>query len=270
MKSTPQESAAVSETVVSTGTVSRALSLLTVIADAGGTVTVKYVAETMQLPTSTAHRLLTLLRTEGFLESTLEGRQYTIGRQFYRVAARVLASVPTVDIIKPVLEEIAAFHNESVLLGLYLPAQRAMCFVARADGQQKLKYQIDMNVPMSLVWGSSGKAVLAHLPHESVQDILAAEGPSVSGSAPPTLSALEGELQLIRDQGFALSEGQKLADARGIAAPVFGPAGVVGCICLTSPKSRPLRGTVEAVGKDIALRARAVSRDLGATALSHD
>lgn len=264
MNTKQPEPSATQESGTSTGTVSRALQLLTVVADAGGAVTVKYVAETMRLPTSTAHRLLQLLRTEGFVEASAEGRQYVIGRQFYRVAARVAASVPIVDLVQPVLEEIAREHDEAVLLGMYLPAQQSMTFAARADGAQKLKYEIDMQVPMPLVWGASGKAILAQLPADVVQAVLRATGNSISGATPPPAVELEKELQWVRDHGYAISEGQKLADARGIAAPIFGPHGVVGCICMTSPKSRPLRSSVDVIGEAIAQRALEISRGLGA------
>jgi DNA-binding IclR family transcriptional regulator len=211
------------------------------------------------------------MRTEGFVESAAEGRLYTVGRQFYRVAARVMASTSPADRAQPLLHELALTHDETVLFGLYLPTERAMCFAARADGHQMLKYEIELHRPLSLVWGASGKAILAFLPENIVRTILASEGPSPgSGLAPPPFTQLERELRRVREQGYSVSESQKLPDARGIAAPVFGPAGVLGCICLTSPRSRALRDSVEAVAKDVATHAAAFSRDLGAQPARHD
>jgi DNA-binding IclR family transcriptional regulator len=249
----------------SAGTVSRVATLLGVLADADGSVTVKHVAERMQVAPSTAHRLLQLLKKEGFVEASAESRQYAIGPAFYRVAARVIGKVSVPARAQPVIDAIAARFDETVLLGLYLPNERALHFAARADGEQKLKYQIDMHRPLSLVWGASGKAVLAFLPADTARAILAAEGPSpASGRVPPSWSDLAPELQRIRERGWAVSESEKLPDARGIAAPVYGPAGVIGCICLTSPKARMPHASIEAIGLDISSHARALSRDLGA------
>lgn len=247
-----------------TGTVSRALALLTLLADAGGTVTVKHAGDVMQVPPSTAHRMLQLLRKEGFVDAGAGG-QYGIGPQFYRVAARVMAGKSPVSLAQPVIEGIAEVFNETVLFGLYLPTEGAVSFAARADGQQKLKYQIDMLTPLSLVWGASGKAVLAFLSPAEIDSILAAEGPSpATGATPPDAQLLAAELEEIRARGWALSESEKLPDARGVAAPVFGPAGVVGCICLTSPKARMPHASTDAIGAEVAKRARALSHDLGA------
>jgi len=250
----------------SSGTVSRALQLLAVIADAGGQVTVKQVSEHMRLAPSTAHRLLQLLRKEGFVDAVPEGRRYAIGSQFYRVAARVVAAVSPCDLARPVIGAIADAFSETVLFGIYLPAQHALSFAARADGAQKLKYDIAMNEPLSLVWGASGKAILAFLPADVIRMILSIEGPSPATGEPlPSDPALEAEFALIREKGYAVSDGEKLPDARGIAAPVFGPRGVVGCICLTSPKARMPHGEIDAIGEAIAARAAALSREMGAS-----
>ena len=250
----------------STGTVSRAVQLLAVLADAQGPVTVKQVAERLQLPPSTAHRLLQLLKKEDFVEAREESRQYAVGPAFYRVAARVMAGTSVPARAQPVVEAIARRFDETVLFGHYLPGQGALAFAARADGEQKLKYLIDMNRPLSLVWGASGKAVLAFLPPERARELVAAEGPSPGSGAPaPSWADVEPELQAIRKRGWAVSESEKLPDARGIAAPVFTSAGVIGCLCLTSPKARMPHASVEAIGQHIAEHARALSHQLGAS-----
>ena len=261
-----ESSAAPSSVDAGTGTVSRAVQLLALLADAKGPVTVKQVADRLQLPPSTAHRLLQLLKKEDFVESHEESRQYGVGPAFYRVAARVLAGTSVPARAQPVVEAIARRFDETVLFGHYLPAEGALAFAARADGEQKLKYLIDMNRPLSLVWGASGKAILAYLPPERARALVASEGPSPATGAPaPQWSDIEPELAAIRQRGWAISESEKLPDARGIAAPVFTSAGVVGCLCLTSPKARMPHASTQAIGEHIAEHARALSHELGAS-----
>jgi DNA-binding IclR family transcriptional regulator len=248
-----------------TGTVSRALSLLSTLADAGGPVTIKEVAEKMALPPSTVHRLLHLMRAEGFVASLPDSRQYTIGNELYRVSARVVNAMKTPELAKRFIQTIASRFDETVLFGLYLPVQGALCFAARADGTQVLKYQIDLHQPLSLVWGASGKAILAFLPDKTVTEILAVEGPSpAKGEPAPSLGELRRMLMVIRSCGFAVSESEKLPGSRGIAAPVFSLDGVIGCICLTSPKARMAHGSIEEIGRAIAATARDLSLALGA------
>lgn len=261
----PDNEAAAPAKESTTGTVSRALQLLTLLADANGSVSIKQVAQDMQLAPSTAHRLLQLLKKEGFVESFGESRQYAIGPQFYRIAARVTNAISPREIALPVISAIASTFDETVLFGVYLQSERALSFAARADGEQKLRYEIAMNQALSLVWGASGKAILAFLPETLLGEIVAHEGQSpVTGAPVPTLEALRPELAEIRAKGYAVSDGEKLPDARGIAAPVYGPRGVMGCICLTSPRARMPHADIESIGQEVAAQARRLSVALGA------
>ena len=246
-----------------TGTISRAMHLLTLLADSTGPVTVKQVGEHLKVPPSTAHRLLNLLATESFVEIVGNG-YYGIGSRLYRVAARVSRNVSPATVSQPIIEQLATKYNETVLLGLYVPAERAMMFSVRADGSQKLTYQIELHRPLSLYWGASGKSILAFLPDETITSILRSESNSpATGAPPPSLEDGMSEIHAVRERGWAVSEGQKLPGARGVAAPIFGPSGVIGCVCLTSPRERLPRSDVEGIGKDVMDKANEISSLLG-------
>jgi DNA-binding IclR family transcriptional regulator len=248
-----------------TGTVERVLKLLAILADAAGSVSIKEVAEQLALPPSTVHRLLQLLKAGGFAQGAPESRQYAIGPQFYRVAARVTSVVTPAEIAQPFLEQLARMFDEAVVFGLHLPEQGKMSFVGRADGAQRLKYQIDMFTPVSLVWGASGKAILAYLPTDRIKAAWTAEAASPgNGETRPSLRALNADLGAVRERGFATSNGEKLPDARGIAAPVRNARGVIGSICLTAPVSRTLAIDVEEIGRQVADTAEVLSIALGA------
>lgn len=249
----------------STGTVSRALSLLAVLADADGPVTIKYVCEQMGLAPSTVHRLLGLLRDEGFVADVLESRSYKVGPQFYRVSARVIGSSGAHGLIRDLMASIVAAYDETVLFGQYLPTENSLSFAIRSDGGQKLLYQIEMHKPVSLVWGASGKAILACLPSHRVAEILEREGPSpASGTPPPTLNKLGEDLRAIKANGYCVSYGEKLPGSRGIAVPVFDRSGVIGSICMTSPAASEKKADNDAIGRYLAEQARRLSHDLGA------
>lgn len=248
-----------------TGTVERVLKLLAILADAGGSVSIKDVADEMALPPSTVHRLLQLLKAGGFAQGAPESRQYAIGPQFYRVAARVTSVVTPAEIAQPFLEQLARLFDEAVVFGLHLPEQGKMSFVGRADGAQRLKYQIDMFTPVSLVWGASGKAILAYLPADAVKAAWSAEAASPgSGEVRPSLRALNDDLGAVRERGFATTNGEKLPGARGIAAPVRNARGVIGSVCLTAPASRALAIDIAEIGRQVAETAGALSIALGA------
>ena len=247
-----------------TGTARRIMTLLARLADADGPVPVRHVAEELGLAPSTTHRLLNLLVEGGFAAHEPGSATYAIGPEYFRVAHRVTARTSPARIARGVIAELARRYDETVLFGLLLRPARRIAFVERADGQKKLLYRIDMNTPLSLVWGASGKAALAHLPEDEVARVLAAEGPSpATGAAAPAPAALTEELARIRAAGFCVSHGEKLPGALGIAAPVFGPGGVIGTICMTMPEDRAPSRPPEALGAEVAQAAADLSAQLG-------
>lgn len=248
-----------------TGTSKRVLHMLMLIADSDGPISVRQVAKKLGLPPSTSHRLLNLLLEDGFVTYLAESATYVTGAEFYRVAARITANVNPVTMAHRAISELARKHDETLVFGLYLPGDGALTFTARADGQKKLLYRIEMNTKLSLVWGASGKAALAYLPEETIANILARESNSpASGAQPPALPDLLAELAKGRRQGYFITTGEKLPGAMGVAAPVFGPQGILGSICMTMPRERAPRSDIRNLGREIASAARELSYQIGA------
>jgi len=247
------------------GTVHRALDVLSVLADSAEPLSIRDTAQKLKLAPSTTHRLLNLLKTQGYATYIPSSRCYTSGPEFFRVANRIVSNVSPIRFASEAIKRIANEYHQTVLFGLYLPSEGAMSFAARADGDNRLMYRIEMNTPLSIVWGASGKAILAQLPAAEIASVLEAEGDSpASGRQKPKLAELNKTLQNIREEGYCISNSEKLPGACGIAAPVFGAAGLVGSICLTSPRDLLPRTGLEKIGLSIANHAQELSKELGA------
>lgn len=247
------------------GTVARVIRIMAALADHGGEIGVNQLAERVQLAPSTVHRLLGLLREEDIVDSNPDTRGYLVGPNFYRISSRVVASTPLPRLVRPYIDALAERFNETVLFGTYLKSKDAMSFAARADGHQALQYRIQLDEPLSLLWGSSGKSILAYLPPETIARVLRNAGRSpATGTEPPTLDELTEELAEIRAAGCAISDSEKLPGARGIAAPIFSGAGVVGCLILTSPRERLPHGSIEEISLAIIAATAELSLSLGA------
>ncbi|MEU6537155.1 IclR family transcriptional regulator [Streptomyces sp. NPDC047000] len=223
----------------SEGTVVRTVRMMTLLAGLDGEIGVNQLADQVNLAPSTVHRLLKLLCDEGIAAWNPVTRGYSSGPELYRLGARVVGAMPLPRIVEPLVRRLADEFDETVLFGLHLPREGEMAFVTRADGHQSLQYRIPLNEPTSLLWGASGKAILAYLDRADIERVHAVAGSSpATAAAKPSLAELIAELEEVRRAGVAVTESQKLSGARGIGAPVFGPHGVVGCLVLTSPIDR--------------------------------
>jgi DNA-binding IclR family transcriptional regulator len=225
-----------------TGTVARALSVLTVLAEAKDSVGVKEVAAAVQLPMSTSHRLLELLLEAGFVEKDENRRRYVIGMEFLRVANLVAQNSSYATMVQPALDRITKETGETSLYSSYLPAKHAVTYSAKSDSPNSLRFRIVLFQETPVEWGASGQAILAYLPPDVQAEIQAASNPAPTTRKRLSRAAFFERIEAVKRNGYAFSESEKLADSIGIAVPVMLDADRVGgSITLTIPKVRFVR-----------------------------
>jgi DNA-binding IclR family transcriptional regulator len=246
------------------GPVARALHILRALAEAEEPQSATELAGKVSLPSSTTHRLLQLLREQGMVELAPGTRRYRPGLEYYRLGALVAAKQPVAEAARPFMREVVDEVDETCLLGLHLPPTQRMMFAEQVESTQALRFAIPMRTPVELVWGCSGRVIVAQLPEADVRSALAKAGPSpVLGTRPPKVRDFGTELESIRFRGWDLTRGEKIADSVGIAAPVFGTRGVLGSLSLTIPAVRFAEGDRTALAKLLVERAGALSAALG-------
>jgi DNA-binding IclR family transcriptional regulator len=222
-----------------TGTVARAVRVLRALADFNADVTLKELAEHLDLPPSTVHRLLDLLAGEGMAERDESMPLYRPGPEFFRIAASVCSRMSPRSIALPFLRDAAAEADESAYLCLLDLRAGNMIFAASADCSHLLSYRVAFNEAQSLVTGASGLAILAWMTEENRDRILAEESRAGVLKDARARTALVKELRRVREQGYAITLGQRIKGAVGIFAPVFDAhANVIGSFGYTVPQVR--------------------------------
>jgi len=230
---------AVTETL---GTVARALSVLTVLAESKDAIGVKNIATALDLPMSTSHRLLDLLHEGGFVQKDEKRRRYTIGMEFLRLANLVVQRTSYGAAVQPALDRISKETGETTMYAEYLPTKRTIMYSAKADSPQSLRFRITLFQETAAEWGASGQAIIAFLPADVQKEIQAASRPSPISKQRLSRTAFFERIESVRKNGYATSEGEKLPDSIGIAVPVMlGAEQIGGSITLTIPKVRFVR-----------------------------
>jgi DNA-binding IclR family transcriptional regulator len=234
-----------------------------------GHTTIKDASAALSLAPSTVHRLLDLLGKENIVEHDKVDRNYRVGPEFFRLAAKVFERYDVRTLAMPVLHEIVQACDETCMLGLYLPTVGKMTFAAKVDSSRALRYQIPLSTQISVFWGASGRSILAFLPKADVDRIYAHEDAApASGEAVPSRRKLDKDLAEIRKNGVAFSRGQKIPGAIGLGAPVFGASGaVIGSLAATVPaadltdaKEKQIRTMLKTKSAELSLRLGAPSQ----------
>jgi len=222
----------------SLGTVARVIALLRILAERSHRVTLSDLAAELALAPSTIHRLLAMLRNEGLVGRDPVTKMYYCDAEFVRIASLVLDSSQIKDLAAPLLQSLVQQFNETTLLCLYLAQQRRYTIVSVRHGTELLRYDVKENTPLQMAWGATARSILAFLPQEDIDAILAEAEPSATGAGVVDDSTIK-DLAQIRKRGYAITKGQRIAGSIGLGAPVFGVEGkVLGSLCITIPRGR--------------------------------
>jgi DNA-binding IclR family transcriptional regulator len=229
---------AASEESTSSGTVARVALLLRVLAEAEGELSLGDVAQRMKLPSSTTHRLLNLLQEQGFVDRGQGSGSYRAGLEFLRVAGLVTSRAQLTDVAQPFMQAVVDACDETCMLSVYLPRVRSSMIAKVIYGSHPLRYEATLYQPSSLAWGATGRGILAFLPQDVIDDVVAQSGASPADGKAVKPAQLKRELAHVRELGYAHTRGQKIQGAVGISAPVFNAQGAVAALCITVPDSR--------------------------------
>jgi DNA-binding IclR family transcriptional regulator len=191
-------------------------------------------------------------------------RSYRLGPELFRVASLVQQKFEIDRIARPFLQELWTEWQETCSFCLYRPGTRTATVVETIRTPHPLQYVFEPFSELSLAWGSLGRSILAWLPKEDVDAVLAHDrrGP-ISGRRLPSRKTVRAELEAIRKRGYAVYEDRTI-NVAGVTAPVFGAAGaVVGSIGVTMPASRFRESDKGELAAAVLLRARRLSAAVG-------
>ncbi len=248
-----------------TGTVSRIALLLRLISKQSGSFNLKDIATEAGLPVPTVYRLLDLLAKEGLVAQDGARRGYRIGSELYRIGSLVKVNTPIARMIESILAQAVAEVDETCHFAQYLPAQLAVMFDARVDCSHPLDFRWEVYKPRTLLWGASGRTILAYLPEDTVDQALTAEA-AASPSRLPERAELDQALAAIRRLGYGFTESQRVAGAVSIMAPVFDAGDkIYGALGFVMPEQRFSPDRLEVLVDTAKKCASQVSIAMGAT-----
>lgn len=243
----------------------RALSWL--VTEAHDDYGVREMASALRIPPSAAHRLLSVLTQEGFVRQEKATSRYLLGSQLLRLANIAVAKSPLGQIAHGPMIDLVETSGESALLGQFDPGRLEMMFVKIVESAVPLRYVLPLNQWMPLHAGASGLAIMAYLNPQQIDRIVRQTRlRSITERTVTDPIRLLALLKQIRSRGYALTRGQRLLGAVGIAAPIFGEDGsVLGDICLTVPEQR-FTGADGRLPRLVSDCAAAITRSIGGVA----
>jgi DNA-binding IclR family transcriptional regulator len=221
-------------------------------------------ADRVGLAKTTVHGLLRTLQDHGLVEQHLDSDKYQLGPQLLQLGNSYLDLNELRSRSLAWSELLATRVGEAVRVGVsHTSGILVVHHVFRPDSSLQV---LEVGSLLPLHATALGKALLAYLDDESLEDVLALPLPKLTGHTHVSAAALRKELAGIRELGYAVEREEALLGEGGVAAPIFDrrtePIGAVG---IAGPKQRLLRrAKLEETASAVVEAARGISRDLGA------
>ncbi len=206
--------------------VRRALRLVKALQE-GETLAVKQASELLGVAPASAHRLLTTLKLEGFAAQTGD-RRYRAGAQLSPLKPRPMTSDDFKATVWPVITELQESVGETIHVWARRGSLLHLVYSMRGSASGSVPHDAFSRIPAYTT--ASGRALLAELPNEQVQDLHKRGFLPWRDAKITSISALKRRLSSIRREGFETTVEEAMQGTSGLG------------ICIHDPWNRPVLG----------------------------
>lgn len=187
-------------------------------------------------PKGRVYRVLATLERRGFVVRG-ESNAYRLGLTVLELGGAAYKQIEFRKVAYPILKELVRETQESAFLTV-VSGDESVCIEA-VESPQSLKMTLEIGGRHPLYAGASNKVLLAYLPSESIDRIIAAGLRPVTSKTIVDPDELKANLAEIRRQGWCCSFGEVTQSAAAIAVPVMNAQGrVVGGLSIAGLQDR--------------------------------
>ena len=241
----------------------RALTLLELVARSHDGLALTELARTAGLPSSTVHRLLTTLEQRGYVRQDAAGSIWQIGVQAFVVGSAFLRTRDVLTMAQPYMRRLMEESGETV--NLYVVDEGEVVCIGQVECRQMMRAIARPGIRIKMHCSAAGKAMLAWLPEPEMRRILERHGlPRVTERTLVSTEALSANLEQGRAQGHAVDDEEHAAGLRCVAAPIFDEQRrPLASLSVSGPSARLTDQRLKQLGSMVAAAAHAVTAKFG-------
>ncbi|MER5769152.1 IclR family transcriptional regulator [Streptomyces sp. NPDC001985] len=216
-----------------------------------------------ELPKSSVQRVLRALADSGWIRAADEEQtRWTLTSRMLTLAGTAAGERGIREAALGPMRELGALTGETVTLQVPDGPCR-MVLIERVDCRHPVRTHNRLGATSPITATSTGLAVLALMPDEEVERVLARPVPRLTANTLVEPHLIRARLREARARGFAVNRGQNRDGVCAVGAAVTGPGGVpAGGIGLSLPDSRFDTRRVPWWAQQVRLTAAAVSAAL--------
>lgn len=224
---------------IKAGTIGKMMRILRFAVTQGMKWNIRTLAAEVGIPRSTVHRLCKVMADNGILTYDPQAEEYGWGPDMVRIARSIFQEMDFRELALRIMRGIVGQCNESAILALYDRSTRRVIFTEQVQCDQSIRYHIPIGNKLHIHAGASGKAILAFLPEDEIEEIIASGLDPVTDHTVLDPDELRKQLAEIKLKGLAISHGERTPEAVAIASPLFdSDSNVIGSLFVTIPSYR--------------------------------
>lgn len=218
--------------------VARALTILEALSSNRGDVGIAELSEKVGLHVSTVHRLLSTLKTKGYVRQSPENGRYTLGPKAFHLGHAYLEQHELRKVVRPFLERLSQASGETA--NLVILDQGEAFYLDKVESERNLRIFSRIGHRAPLHCTAVGKVLLAHMPSEKVREFIydkPLEALTRNTITSPPL--LEQELRKVKEKGYAFDQEECEDGACCIGVPLRDFTGeAVAAMSISGPSVR--------------------------------
>ena len=197
--------------------ISKAFMLLESMAGNQDNNTIIALSQRTGIPKSTVHRILSILAKEEIV-TMWPGRGYVLTPKLLSIGLKGLGQKDLLDVAIPFMRNISEQSKETVSINVISGIERACVY--SIVGEHSIVQNVKIGHRGPLLKGSVGKVIAAWLSKPELMNIIEkylALGKITSEQVPGILA----EMELVKEQGFAVSIEERLPGGASVAVPIL-------------------------------------------------
>lgn len=241
--------------------IERAADVLGLFADAGPTLGVTEIAQALSLSKTVVYRVLTSLRSKGFIEFDDSTRRYSLGPQVLLLGLTYLDRIDALGLAREAMRLLSDQTNETATVSVRSGWNRV--YIDQITPARDIRMVVPLGRPFPLHAGGSSKVLLAFLSDEEQDAFLRTPLSRLTSLTVTDPARLRIDLDHIRQRGYAVTMGERQVGAGAVAAPILGHDGrPVAAMSICGPVER-FREAVDEAAVLLLGATRRISKRLG-------
>ncbi len=240
----------------------RALGVLGALA-AVERATLTDLAQSVDVPTPTTHRILITLQKHGYAAFDDTSQLWMVGIEAYRTGAAYLKRTTLTEVARPIMRLLMEETGETA--NLAVPDRAEVVFVGQVETTNPIRAYFNPGTRTPMHASGTGKAILAAMDDSRARKLLASVGlPAFTDRTLVDPAALIADLERTRARGWSYESEERFRGMSCIGAAIRDGRGeVVGGVSISGPSDRFTEARNATFGERVADAARQISLGIG-------